>query len=150
MKAKCITFDYTEFVFSCTTSRFHATLSLLWGSQTVSIPSLKYTSLEVRVRAVLPSPLTIQIRAPWSCMVPSRSLGCRKSQHSLVVPGHLSALQCIDGAILRMQICLCRCTQGGFSSDQVRCQDHPKSEAYLPKNSGPALLQLLCFCHLSY
>lgn len=82
---------------------------------------------------------------------------------NLVMPGHLSALPHTgrtiiwisalphpDRAVLGMQIPLYRYTRGGFSSDWAGYQDHCNSEAYLPKHSGPALLQLLCLCHLGY
>lgn len=145
-----------EFLFSCTSSRLHAALSLLQRSEAVSLPSLKWTCPEVGVRAAFPSPLTIQTGAPWSRDVPSRSSGCRRSRQSFAVPRRLSALHCTDSAILGMQIWLCsailqlqvwlwRCTQGGLSSDQTGSQDHPYSKAYLPKHSGPALSQLFRF-----
>lgn len=150
-----------EFLFNCITSRLHTALSLLQGPETVSLPSLKWTCPEVGVRAVFPGPLTIQTRPLWSRDIPSRSPGCRRSRHILAVPARLSALQHTDSAILWIQIQLCsailwmqawrcRCMQGGFSSDQAGSQDHRNSEAYLPKHSGPELLQLLRFCHLSY
>lgn len=81
----------------------------------------------------------------------------------LAMPGHLPALLHASRAIIRisalphagravlgMQNPLHTCTRGGFSSDRAGYQDRCNSEAYLPKYSRPALLQLLCLCHSSY
>lgn len=66
------------------------------------------------------------------------------------MPGHLSALPRTGRAVLGMQTPLYRATRGGFSSDQAEHQERCNSDAFLPKHSGPALLQLLCLCHLRY
>lgn len=69
----------------------------------------------------------------------------------LAMPGHLSALPHTGWAVLGMHKPLYRCTRGGlFSSNWARYQDCCNSGTYLPKYSGPGLLQLLCLCHLSY
>lgn len=54
-----------ESLFNCIASRLHTTLSLLWRSEVVSLPYLKYTCPDVGVRAALPSLLATQTRAPW-------------------------------------------------------------------------------------